>query len=154
MSKASGCPINQCDKWKITILVVGSASTDKIKWRKGIAGLAISAELRADKKCNILITARNYEYQGLGLGVGGDISGGLSGEGKCFDTKCIPWKAHEGIGRATSAGGGAGKYYLSTLWIDTPQTYLGFEWSWGKGAGASAETTFGYWSLGKDISAK
>ncbi len=148
------CPDKTCDKWKITILFVGSASTDKFKWRKGIAGLAIDAELRADSDCCMDETTKEYHFQGLGLGFGGDISGGISGAGKCFKTECISWEAHEGVGRATSAGVGAGSYYFSTLWIDTPQTYLGFEWSRGKGAGISAETTIGYWSLGNDISAK
>ncbi len=60
------------------------------------------------------VKEREYYCQGLGLGVDADIGGS-----KCFETACIKWEAHEGFGRVSSAGGGVGSLYGSTLWITT-----------------------------------
>jgi hypothetical protein len=139
------CPKNTCDKWELHIVTVSSFGTEG-------AGMAISAELNADRDCCMENYASRYTFAGAGIGAGVKYSFSLGGGGKEFTTSCISWEDHVGPGRATSAGVGL-VWTWGTLWVTTPQTYLNFTGT-GRGIDLSGVTTIGYWSFGSDISGK
>ncbi len=137
------CPKNTCDRWKLTIVSTGTFGDTQ-------AGMIIGAELEADDDCCMDNYENSYFYYGAGIGGGAGFSFSLNvdGYGEWFDTSCISWEDHEGIGKATSSAAGF-YYHWGALWVTTPQVYLYYE-GWGRGFDLSAVTTIGNWALGND----
>lgn len=138
------CPPNTCDYWKLTLLTVTSA---------GYKGAALGANAQMDasrERCCMDNYASKYQFLGGGLGIGLKYTFTVSSSGVWFTTDCIPWKAHNGFGRITTAGIGIW-WTFGTVWAHTPQTYQNFT-GWGRGIDASIVTSVGYWNLQPGLS--
>ena len=130
------CPAGTCDEWTINVIVMRGGGAE-------VMGLDVRTTLTASPKCCIDPKSQYYRYLGYGLGAGADWSVNFKVGSHTFTTACIPWKAHNGIGRVTGAGGGIIRTYGIT-YFTTPQAYFSItSWSWG--FDVSIFTTAGYW---------
>jgi RHS repeat-associated protein len=132
------CPSGTCDKWTITVLLMRSAGAE-------VEGLDVRTTLTAADSCCITPKTRYYRYLGYGLGVGVDWTVNYKVGSYTFSTPCIPWSAHNGIGRVTGVGGGIIWTYGLT-YFTTPQAYFSIA-SPSYGFDASIFTTARYWWL-------
>ena len=140
------CPRNTCNYWKLILITVGGVGAE-------VAGVFATGELQAHKSCCMDNYANRYQYVGVGLGVGIKFSISIDPrtEGNWFDTPCIPWEAHNGVGRLSAWGIGFPKTF-GAVWAHTPQAYEYFAGtSWGLSLGIV--TSVGYWGITPGLSA-
>ena len=99
------CPAGTCDEWTINVILMRGGGV------AGPTGLDVRTTLTACPRCSISPTSQYYRYLGYGLGGGVDWAIGFKVGSHTFTTACIPWKAHNGIGRVTGIGGGIIRTY-------------------------------------------
>ena len=136
------CPAETCDKWTMTVVLIRAIGIE------GPAALDVRTKLTADGNCCMKEHVEYYRYLGYGLGVGAESTFNFKVGSHTFNTPCISWSAHKGIGRVTGIGGGIIWTYGLT-YFTTPQAYFSIA-SGSKGFDAGIFTTAGYWWFEKN----
>ena len=131
------CPAEKCNKWTMTVILIRAVGI------AGPSGVDVRATLTADKSCCMKEYSKYYRYLGYGLGIGVESTFNLKVGSHKIDTECIPWSAHNGIGRVTSGGVGIIWTYGLT-YFTTPQAYFSIL-SGSRGFDAGVFTTAGWW---------